>query len=293
MKFYLPDFGFFMNLNMTILDLMKEYPDYFNNNIEIGGIYGTFPGAIWNGGRLLTNHISSAEEMEHIVSVLNKRNIPIRYTFTNHLLEEKHLNDTYCNLMMEIANTGMNEIIINSPILEDYLRKEYPNFKYILSTTRCERDINKINEATKKYDLVVTDYRDNPNIEFLQAIEDKSKIELLINAYCDPNCPIRKKHYTSIANHQLRFEDMDKEKDADILKCPTYKKHFYDILEYPTVLTNKDVLKKYPKMGFNHFKIEGRTMPIAQVIESYVYYLVKPEYQNEIRLLILERCIGG
>ena len=46
-------------------------------------------------------------------------------------------------------------------------------------------------------------------------------------------------------------------------------------------------------MGFNHFKIEGRTMPIAQVIESYVYYLVKPEYQNKIRLLILERCIGG
>ena len=91
-----------------------------------------------------------------------------------------NLNNKYCNLILECSNNGMNEILINSLELEQFLRKKYPNFKYILSTTRCERDIFKINEATKNYDLVVIDYRDNRNLNFLNAIEDKSKIEIAV-----------------------------------------------------------------------------------------------------------------
>ena len=125
----------------------------------------------------------------------NSKNIPLRFTFTNCLLEEKHLLDTYCNLIMESANNGMNEIIINSELLEQFLRTCYPNYKYILSTTRCERDVNKINELCDQYDMVVIDYRDNNNFDFLSKLNNKDKIELLINAYCLPNCKNRKEHY--------------------------------------------------------------------------------------------------
>lgn len=293
MKFYLPDFGRFLHLNITILDLLERSPEFFNEGVEIGGIYGTFLGAIWNGGRLLGGSTSS-DEMKEVITLLNNKGVPIRYTYTNHLLEEKHLNDTYCNLTMELANNGMNEIIVNSPLLEEYLRKNYPNFKYILSTTRCERDLNKINEATKKYDLVVTDYRDNPNMEFLNSIEDKSKIELLVNAYCHPDCKLRQHHYDTIAKHQLRFEEMNPATDGQLAgQCPAYRRYFYDTLDFPTVIKVEDLYGKYTDMGFSHFKIEGRTIPIAQVIESYLYYLIKPEYRDKVRLMILMRCIGG
>jgi collagenase-like PrtC family protease len=69
----------------------------------------------------------------------------LRFTFSNSLLEEKHIYDTYCNLIMEEADTGNNEVIVNSPILEQYLRENYPNYKYISSTTKCERNIDIIN----------------------------------------------------------------------------------------------------------------------------------------------------
>ena len=130
MKFFLPDFCQRLNLNIYIIDLLKRHPEYFYDGIEIGAVYGAFPPAIWNGGRL---NIGGAlkRDIEETVSELNKRDIPIRYTYTNSLIEEKHLYDTYCNLTMEIANNGMNEVIVNSPILEDYLRNKYPNFKYI------------------------------------------------------------------------------------------------------------------------------------------------------------------
>lgn len=40
-------------------------------------------------------------------------------------------------------------------------------------------------------------------------------------------------------------------------------------------------------MGFNNFKIEGRVLSKPNVIESYVYYLVKPEYRDRVRLDML------
>lgn len=291
MKFYLPDFCQRLNLNLYIIDLLQKYPEYFYDGIEIGAVYGAFPPAIWNGGRLIIGG-ALKQDIEETISELNKRGVSIRYTYTNSLIEERHLQDTYCNLTMEIANNGMNEVIVNSPILEAYLRDKYPNFKYILSTTRCERDIDKINEATKNYDLVVTDYRDNQNLTFLQSIHDKSKIELLVNAYCDPKCPMRMRHYEAISRHQINYEAIEPEQDKFFLDCPTYNRDFYDIFQFPSVLTTKDIYGKYSRMGFSNFKIEGRTMPVPQIIESYLYYLIKPEYKDKVRLEILKNFIG-
>ena len=50
------------------------------------------------------------------------------------------------------------------------LNKYENNFKWILSTTRAERNVDKINELCKKYYLIVLDYRDAKNKDFLQKL---------------------------------------------------------------------------------------------------------------------------
>jgi len=45
-------------------------------------------------------------------------------------------------MVTEICENELNEIVINSPILEDYLRDKYPKYKFISSTTKCLTDIN-------------------------------------------------------------------------------------------------------------------------------------------------------
>ena len=289
MKFYLPDFFFKFDLNILITQLWQEHSEYFHDGLEIGAVYGSFPGAIWNGGRLMCGSVI-IQDIEGMINRFNELDMPIRFTFTNSLLQKEHIHDTYCNLIMEAANNGMNEVLVNSPILENYLRDKYPDFKYILSTTRCERDINKINTFTEQYDMIVTDFRDNHNFDFLSQIQDKSKIELLVNSYCNPNCTRRKQHYDMISNNQLLYR-VAKTENQDIMDCPTYRRNFYDIFELSSVITVDDVYNKYVPMGFENFKIEGRTSHISNVIESYIYYLIKPEYQDKIRLYLLRNCV--
>ena len=284
MNFYLPDFFNHEKLNIKIIELQKTNPEYFIDNCNIAAVYGSFPGMIWNGGRCLTGYCDY-NTTKSIIEKFNNNNIPLRFTLTNSHLEKYHFFDTYCHSVLDLADNGMNGIIVNDENLEEYLRALYPNFNYVLSTTRCERNVDKINEATQKYDMVVIDYRDNKNLDFLNAIEDKNKIEILINAYCHPECPKRMQHYDLLSFDQIHRTEMIK----SLGKCPGAS-NFYEALNFSTTFNNEELLQ-YIDMGFSNFKIEGRLSPLIDVIESYVYYLIKPEYQHIVRLILLKYCI--
>lgn len=43
-------------------------------------------------------------------------------------------------------------------------------------------------------------------------------------------------------------------------------------------------------MGFSNFKIEGRNTHDFNTIESYIYYLIKPEYKDIVRDKLVKSC---
>ena len=283
-RFYLPDFYYKYQLNTELAIMMRDHPEFFMDGISIGAIYGSFPGAIWNGGRLMSGGADQANIVNTIAGI-NNLGIPIRFTFTNCLLEKHHVYDTYCNLIMGAADNGMNEVLVNSPILEEYLRAKYPNFKYLMSTTRCERDVRRINEACKKYHLVVPDFRDNKDLDFLSRLEDKDKIELLVNAYCNPDCPWRSEHYQALSSDQLWFRN-----SATFVGCDAMSRPFHEALNLATTIKADELYGAYADMGFTNFKIEGRTLHTFEIIESYVHYLVKPEHKDRVRHDLVRIC---
>ena len=128
---HIPGFCAFRLLNQLLLNMMKSYPEYFNEGYAIGSAYGTFPGAIWNGGRAVIG-ITPKAQIESILNIYNQRDIPVRFTWTNTLIGEKECYDTYCNLIMRLADNGLNQVLVNSPALEKYLRENYPSFKMTL-----------------------------------------------------------------------------------------------------------------------------------------------------------------
>lgn len=108
---HLPGFCYFRLLNQVLMNLMKDYPDCFEEKYCIGSVYGTFPGAVWNGGRAVFG-ITGIKDIRAILKLYNDRGVPVRFTWTNSLLEEKHIYDTYCNLIMKEADNGMNQVLV-------------------------------------------------------------------------------------------------------------------------------------------------------------------------------------
>ena len=280
-EFFLPDFYSRCRLILLVHDMMDKYPDYFFERAKITAAYGCFPGSIWNGGRIMLGSCTK-QEIQYVQNELNSRGIALRFTFTNPLIEEKHLQDTFCNLCLQLTDNGMNEILVNSPVLEKYIRSNYPSFPLISSTTICLRSADAITEELEKdYRLVVLDSAFN-NTPSLFEMPHKDKIELLVNHYCQDDCPRREAHYREVGKCQLEFSETDFE------SCRFIKRDFYQIMKNSSFITVEDIFGRYSDAGFCHFKLDGRAFNKYKVIESFVYFLARPECRDEVRLAILK-----
>ncbi len=293
-RFHLPGLRYNFPLNMFWVSLMKAHPEYFREGVEIGSFFGTFPYSLWNGGRLIAYDQCDTTFVRNVIKNINGAGIPVRYTFTNPLLTEDDLKDPFCNFCMDEANNGMNEVMIVSPILEQYLREKYPNFKYNSSTCKEIKDVDELNaELNRDYNYVVLDYNLNNHFELYDGLEHKEKLEILINACCEPGCKRRGEHYRQIAKNQriiMQNHLLPKEKQIPLIPWECKYGDFnniYTIRDYPTYVSPEAIYEKYLPMGINNFKIEGRAGYLFSLIDTYCHYMLKPEYAGNARLQLI------
>ena len=141
--------------------------------------------------------------------------------------------------------------------------------------------------------MVVLDYNLNNKFEILKNIKKKEKCEILVNACCIPNCARRGEHYQCIAKQQnIALQNRKIKSDKKIPSPGWYceygdKNSFYTIQEYETFISADDIWEKYVPMGYTHFKIEGRTANLFNLIDTYCHYLIKPEFKDHARFLLL------
>lgn len=285
--FHLPGIFEFTQFYDDFLWLYTNEKDKFNDWAVIDSIYGNPQDCIWGGGR---EPVMSTSAWQNVFALMEKYpDISIGLTFSNLLVEEKHLQDEVCNNLCRMFQDSKNYAIVNSEILTGYLLENYPSFKLISSTTKCLTDdtqvYREINDS--RYELVCLDYNYNNRFDVLNEIESKGKCELLVNPICIPNCPSRHEHYLYISRTYLhRLEATE----PTVFYCPYCDKYipFYKAQKRPTFISVDDIHDKYLPLGFTHYKIEGRRAHSDDLTEILLYYLVKPKYQLEIR----ERLYG-
>ncbi len=294
-RFHLPGLRYNYPLNMFWVSLLETHPEFFREGVEIGSFFGCFPTALWNGGRLTPPYDQcDSKFVTSVIKNINDKGIPVRYTFTNPLLNEHDTADPFCNFCMEAANNGMNEVMIFSPILEKYLREKYPNFAYNSSTCKEIKDVDELNaEIEKPYKYVVLDYNLNNRWDLLDKVEHKEKLEVLVNTLCEPGCKRRGEHYRQIAKDQKtvllnRTLPPDKQIPIPHWHCEYGEYNcVHTIQDYPTFISPDDIWNKYVPAGINNFKIEGRTANLFSLIDTYCFFMLKPEKAGEARLLLL------
>ena len=263
--------------------LFQEHREYFYDWCEIGSIYGAPADCIWGGGRVGFGDCDS----QAVLKMMQKYGISARLTFSNSLLKEEHLSDKKCNelcVLFENANEKQNGIIVHSDLLLEYLQNKYPEFYFVSSTTKVltefEQLMNEVNRSEFRY--VVPDFRLNKAFDKLEQMtgREKEKIEFLCNECCWFGCKDRKYCYETVSRKNLG-EDCPEH----LCRAPESEQGylFSKAMTNPGFIGIDDIRNIYMPMGFSNFKIEGRSLGSALILEFLLYYMTKPNYQLQVR----------
>ena len=281
--YHLPGLFEFYELYSVFLPLFQKHREYFYDWCEIGTIYGAPADCIWGGGRVGFGDCDS----QAVLKMMQKYGISARLTFSNSLLKEEHLSDKKCNelcVLFENVNKKQNGIIVHSDLLLEYLKNKYPGFYFVSSTTKVltefEQLMNEVNRSEFRY--VVPDFRLNKAFDKLEQMtgSEKEKIEFLCNECCWFGCKDRKYCYETVSRKNLG-EDCPEH----LCRAPESEQGylFSKAMTNPGFIGIDDIRNIYMPMGFSNFKIEGRSLGSALILEFLLYYMTKPNYQLQVR----------
>ena len=167
-KYHLPGLFEFYDLYSEFLPLYRDHREYFFDWCEIGSIYGAPMDCIWGGGRVGFGD----EDPNKVAAIMREYGISARLTFSNSLIGEEHLSDKKCNeicALFERNGDFKNGIVIYSDLLMDHIKKKYPNFYFVSSTTKVLTDFNEFTTELdrEEFSFVVPDFRLNKELEKL------------------------------------------------------------------------------------------------------------------------------
>lgn len=287
--YHLPGLFEFYEFYKVFLELFYTRREYFYDWCDIGSIYGAPSECLWGGGRVGYGN----DDVRMVARLMSEYGISARLTFSNSLLTDEHLSDKKCNDLCEMFHEvdyndagktrAQNGIIIYSDLLLDYIKRKYPNYYFVSSTTKVLTDFEdfKAELDRDEFAFVVPDFRLNHELEKLDALNahEKSKVEFLVNECCSFTCPDRKKCYESVSKKSLGEDDGHYCKSPDAREGYVFSK----AMQNQGFIGVNDIKNTYVKMGFSHFKIEGRSLGSAMILEFILYYMTKPEYQLAVR----------
>ena len=281
--YHLPGLFEFYELYRAFLPLFRAHREYFHDWCEIGSIYGAPADCLWGGGRVGFGEARPAE----VAELMEEHGVSARLTFSNSLLREEHLSDRKCNslcALFERSGPVQNGVILCSGLLLRYLWEKYPGLYLVSSTTKVLTAFEQLEDELDRgeFRYVVPDFRLNKAFDRLNALSErqKQKVEFLCNECCWFECPDRKACYENVSRKNLG-EDCPEH----VCVSPSARRgyRFSDAMTNPGFIGVEDIQNVYLPNGFSHFKIEGRSLGSAVVLEFLLYYMTKPEHQLKVR----------
>lgn len=270
--------GFFCKLKYVdmFLNYYYQYPEFFYTDRMIDSFYDADRRLLWQGGRI--PQVENDTSMFDVLDVFENYPVKLRHTFTNCLITDEYLtHDYFCNHFVKKFIRPQDEVIINSPLLIEHFKINYPDIPIIYSTTLNIKDTDKINDISKT-NIYVLNYNYNNNQEYLNKLEHKNNIEILCAEPCQPNCPNRMEHYTHISK-QVMWQEYKR------YSCPMCQNGeeatFFEVMSLPHAITLKR-LKELELQNFQYFKVSGRTLKVPQWLYTILYYVTLPEYLDMV-----------
>lgn len=221
---------------------------------------------------------------------INKFAHPAQTCGLNQLSENPNVQEKHCAFSPRAARNG---VIVHSELLLDYLRKTYPKLYLVSSTTKVLTRFEDLRAelARPEFAYVVPDFRLNKSFDKLEtlSVREKEKVEFLCNECCPVGCTQRARCYEQVSRMSLgeSVDDFEcygaqfSDKSEGGFEGRTYS--FSRAMESPAFISVEDIRERYEPLGFTNFKIEGRSLGSALILEFLLYYMTKPEAQLKVR----------
>ncbi|MDR2828842.1 MAG: hypothetical protein LBV51_05425 [Acholeplasmatales bacterium] len=241
--------------------LLYKYIKYNEKSTEkkIRYFYGNIACAC-QGGRNV-NFPINWKVIEKEIKDINDNGIGVYITMSKCVLTKEDILDENSNRMMSLINVdnGLNGFIVSNDELSKHMHEKYPFVKQKMSQIRVAtenptyRPIEYYKKLLESYEEVCVDTADVFNLDYIKQL-DCSRLEVVCNHSCPPNCPFRPEHQNFIIEQQNKYLK------NNIYKIEPFECFYKNRPKENMILTTKNY-KDLLNIGFNKFKISGRHDP--------------------------------
>lgn len=255
------------------------------HGIEIPQINGFgCPSCVWTGGRapairqklpmqVLKKHFEYMQEIKLTPS----------FTFTCTQIDSEDFYEPYVNYILDMALEVGAHFIIYDDRLRNYIKNKNPDAYCVASVVKpamqyqgdtkkeewsAERETAFYNKLLKEYELVVVrpEFSRSVLVNNPEEIDDISRIEVLINQPCIPNCPRMPNHY----RHLESFRNGTGGAQGHFECARATLKP--EVALTTTVCHDEDTVRKLLENGVKHLKLQGRGVGIQPLVLMHNLY---------------------
>ena len=261
---------FDMNLIWQILDIKKEMPHVFYERMQKLSFYFMFPYSIWSKSRTDRNFIPF-ENIEADINRYEDNGCGLYFEFENVDIKSDCFQDRYSNLVLKTAKGKDAYAVVFNTDLAKYIKENYPEIKLVQS----EIQRNVYIEAP--YDFNVIDYISYKNNK--DKFQNKSSYILTVNSFC-------KNLYRCanlLSNIKLNY-NIDRP-----IRCADRVQAFSE-MQKNELFVSMEEINKINDSGIENFFVKANSDDRFEILETYIYYLIKPEFRDSIRLRLIKSC---
>ncbi len=281
--FTLADFFYNKNINERFIKMSRNHLNWFlDKNIIFTQIKGTLPYNLWNGG---INNIFGDIQIYENMKLMSDTSLPLRFDFSNILLENTDFTDIMSNTILNIFSTMQFYVEISNLELMNYIHNKYPNYKFIMSKNSnllCPSTPEVVNSILSNVDLelftIPNEVKNSK--DYLQKINLPNKIEVVINQTCPLDCPNYFNCITAENNTQLIYSSLG-----------TYSRcnNTYNYSNNPSTISLNKMKEFYLPLNINHFLIES----CHQKQEDYGIFLINYFIKDEFKYYAFKELFLG
>lgn len=262
------------NFDDRLIEEASKYPVRY--------IYGSHRATLTGHGRVsfVVPDVSDERLRDHI-SLAHSKGIKFLYAMNSPSYGGLEYSEAFWSRLKgeveKLVNLGIDGVIVATPLLLQYIKREYPELEVSVSSFARITNIREFeNYIDLGADTIIMHEDNNRNFKLLESVvrlarERGVDVEIILNNSCLWGCPYRRHH--DVETGELSRETSPKGVwfEYPLLFCATdVRNDFANIIRMRWV--RPEDLHYYERIGIDRFKIASRnkkTEWIIRVIKAY------------------------